>query len=152
MDAIRLVKLLFTFVFVCAGTFFVFMSVREGLKPYRLLKYGLETEGVVIDMYKRPMKVLEKSSGSFAPVVKFMTAKGDVITYYSTTFTGFGDFIIGQKIKVWYDNNNPKTATLEGKDNWILAVAFGVFGFVICSVFYTLFIRQLTGLFRKRAE
>ncbi|HKR04745.1 MAG TPA: DUF3592 domain-containing protein [Bacteroidia bacterium] len=151
MDAIRLIKLLFTFVFVCAGTFFVFMSVREGLKPYRLLKYGLETEGVVTDMYKRPMKGLEKSSGSFAPVVKFMTAKGDVITYYSTTFTNFDDFIVGQKVKVWYDSNNPQTATLEGKDNWILAVAFGVFGFFICIIFYTLFIRQLIGLLRKSA-
>jgi hypothetical protein len=150
MDAVRLIKLMFTFIFVCAGTFFVFISVREGLKPYRLLKYGVETEGTVVDMYKRPMKAMEKSNGSVAPIVKFMTAEGNIITYYSTTFTNFGDFIIGQKIKVWYDSNNPQTATLEGKDNWILAVAFGTFGIVMCAVFYTLFIQQLIGLLKKR--
>ena len=150
MDTIRLIKLSFTLIFVCAGTFFVFMSVREGLKPYRLLKYGLETEGVVVDMYKRPMKSMEKSNGSFAPVVKFMTDKGSMITYYSTTFTNFNDFTVGQKVKVWYDGSNPQTATLEGKDNWILAVAFGAFGFAMCIVFYPIFIKQLLGLFNRR--
>lgn len=142
-------KLLFSFVFVCAGTFFVFMSVREGLKPYRLLKYGLETEGVIVDMYKRPMKVQEKSNGSFAPVVKFMTEKGELITYYSTTFTNFGDYMVGSKVKVYYDSSNPQNATLEGKDNWILAAAFGFFGFFMCIIFYTIFIKQLIGLLKK---
>lgn len=152
MDPSRLIKLLFTSVFVCIGTFFVFMSMREGLKPYRLLKYGLETEGVVVELYKRPMKLMEKSNGSVAPVVKFMTQNGDIITYHSTTFTNFSEFTVGQKINVWYDSNHPQTATLEGKDNWILAAAFGVFGFFICIIFYTLFIKQALALFRSRAS
>jgi len=151
MDAIRYIKLLFTFVFVCAGTLFVFISVREGLTPYRLMKYGVETEGVVVEMYKRPMKAMEKTNGSVAPVVKFMTTKGDIITYYSTTFTNFGEFTVGQKVKVWYDSNNPQLATLEGKDNWILSAVFGVFGIVICAIFYTLFVQQLIALIRNRS-
>ncbi|MBK7855551.1 MAG: DUF3592 domain-containing protein [Bacteroidetes bacterium] len=150
MDIIRLIKLLFTFMFVCAGTMFIVISVREGLKPYRLLKYGLETEGTVVEMYKRPMKVNEKSSGSYAPVVKFMTEKGEIVTYYSTTFTNFNDFTVGQKVRVFYDSNNPQTATLEGKDGWILAVVFGIFGFFMCLIFYTLFIQQVIGWWRER--
>jgi len=136
--------------FVCAGTMFIVISVREGLKPYRLLKYGLETEGTVLEMYKRPMKVNEKSSGSYAPVVKFMTEKGEIVTYYSTTFTNFNDFTVGQKVRVFYDSNNPQTATLEGKDGWILAVVFGIFGFFMCLIFYTLFIQQVIGWWRER--
>jgi hypothetical protein len=149
MDIIQKVKLMFTFVFVCAGTLFVFISVREGLKPYRLLKYGVETEGVVVEMYKRPMKAMEKSNGSVAPVVKFMTGKGEIITYYSTTFTNFGEFTVGQKVRVWYDSNNPKTATLEGKDSWLFPAVFGIFGIAMCAIFYTLFIQQLIALFKR---
>lgn len=149
MDIIRLAKLLFIFVFVCAGTMFLVISVREGLTPYRLLKDGLETEGTVVEMYKRHMKVNEKSSGSYAPVVKFMTEKGDIITYYSTTFTNFNDFVVGQKVRVYYDAGNPQTATLEGKDGWILSAVFGIFGLVMCLIFYPVFIKQLIGLRKK---
>ena len=75
-----------------------------------------------------------------------MTDKATMITYYYIKFTNFNDFIIGQKVKLWYDCNNPQTAKLEGKDNWILAMAFGVFGFVICIVFYPVLIKQLIDL------
>jgi hypothetical protein len=139
-------KLVFFSIFALAGTFFLFMAIREGSKPYRLLKYGIETEGVVTGLYKRPMRSQEKSNGSLAPVVLFFTDKGVATTYYSTTFTNPPGFETGQKVKVWYDAKDPKLATLEGKDNWILVISFGIFGLALCAIFYSLF---LTELYRK---
>lgn len=40
------------------------------------MKYGIETQGIVIDICKRPVRGNEKTVGSVAPVVQFWTEKG----------------------------------------------------------------------------
>ncbi len=144
--------MVFSLVFAIAGSMFLFIACKEGLKPYKLLKYGVETQGIVIEMYKRPMRGNEKSMGSVAPVVQFWTEKGEAVKYYSTTFTNFNEYIIGQPITLWYSAEDPQLATLEGKDNLILPVVFGAFGIAICLVFYPMLIRSLFSAFKEYAQ
>jgi hypothetical protein len=137
------ITLLFSLVFVLVGTFFLFIGIREGLKPYRLLRYGVETKGMITSVYKRPMRMNEKSNGSYAPIVQFVAKDAQVVTYYSTTFTNFSDYEVGNQVTVYYDAENPEIATLKGKDNWILAIAFTIFGFAICLIFYPMLLKQI---------
>ncbi|MBL0096931.1 MAG: hypothetical protein IPP46_10885 [Bacteroidetes bacterium] len=45
--------MVFSLVFAIAGSMFLFIACKEGLKPYKLPKYGVETQGIVIEMYKK---------------------------------------------------------------------------------------------------
>lgn len=152
MSILSIIKIVFSFVFALAGSLFLFIGCKEGLKPYRLLRYGVETQGIVIDMYKRPMRGNEKTMGSVAPVVQFWTDKREAVKYYSTTFTNFNEYKVGQPITLWYSAEDPQLATLEGKDNLILPVVFGAFGIAICLIFYPMLIRSVFSAFKEYAQ
>lgn len=144
----ELFKILFTSVFVFAGTLLLFIGYREGYSSYQLLRHGKEATGIVVESYRRPLRANERTTGSVAPVVQFMTDKGVLTKYYSTTFTNFSEYQIGQTVKIWYSFENPQVATMEGKDAWILSLSFTVFGLAICLVFYPMFIGQCYNLMR----
>jgi len=129
------IKLIFFSVFSIAGLLFLFIGIKEGLKTYKIILYGIETKGIVIDIYKRPMKLHEKTSGSFAPVVQFQTKNAENITYYSTTFTNFNLYQIGQEVNIWYLPDNPQEVSMEGKENWILPISFLIFGLAMTLIF-----------------
>jgi len=152
MNIINTIKIVFSFVFALAGSMFLFIGCKEGLKPYRLLKDGVETQGVVIELYKRPVRGNEKSMGSVAPVVQFWTENGEAVKYYSTTFTNFNEYKIGEPVKLWYSAEEPQLATLEGMDNLILPVVFGAFGITMCLIFYPMLIRSLYSAFKANSQ
>ncbi len=121
------------------GTLFSVIAYKSWRSTAEIVKNGIQTEGMVIDYRNRPRKVGERSrSTAKAPVVQFFTANNKMLTYYSQLYTTPKRYKIGEKVSIWYLPNQPNRATLEGADGWILPVAFGVFGFIMCVIGYRL--------------
>jgi Protein of unknown function (DUF3592) len=133
--------------FVIAGTLFAVIAYREWRNVGRIIKMGEETQGVVIEMYRRPRKVGETGTpNSFAPVVLFTTNKGEQRKYYSTMYSTNNTYQVGQKVDIWYLPDEPEKASLKGADAWILPVVFGIFGGVMCLIGYP----WLFGILRQK--
>ncbi len=134
-----------------AGTLFLTIAYREGKSKYKIVQEGIETDGFIVEIYQKPRKTGETASTAQAPVVQFVTQENKVIKYYSTTFLTPCPYQIGQQIKIKYLPQNPQEAILDWKDGWILSLAFGIFGGVICMITYpfllTRLFRFLLGLF-----
>lgn len=143
-------KVLFSLIFACAGTLFLFIAYREGKSKYKIVQEGIETDGIVVEIYRKPRKVGETSSTAQAPVVQFFTQNNEVVRYYSTTFLTPCPYQMGSQVKIKYLPENPQEAILDWKDGWILSIAFGIFGLVICLITYSILIPQLFRfLFKK---
>ena len=136
-------KLTFSLVFAIAGTLFLSIAYREWRSNYSIITQGVETEGVVIETYRKTRRTGEMPSTAEAPVVEFSTETGERRKYYSTLFTTPCNYEQGVKVPIWYLPNDPNRATLNGKDAWILPVMFGIFGCALCLITYPILLQML---------
>ncbi|MCB0621743.1 MAG: DUF3592 domain-containing protein [Saprospiraceae bacterium] len=129
--------LLICLLFTLGGTLFVLISWRGWSSTGRIIKTGVQTQGVVVELARRPRKPGETlTPNSVAPVVLFVTEKGEQRRYYSSLYTAIPSFAVGQAVDLWYLPDEPEKATLQGGDAWILPVAFGIFGAAMCLIGY----------------
>lgn len=135
--------------FALAGTMFLIIAFREGSKKYNLFKNGIATDGVVIDTYRKPGRTGEPRSLATAPVVQFLTGNNKLQLYYSTVFSSQDVYQRGQHVRIWYLPEAPSTATMDGKDAWILSLAFGIFGGVISLIAYGILLSRLFRYLRQ---
>jgi Protein of unknown function (DUF3592) len=146
----NILKTMFFLIFALAGTLFLSIAYLEGESKYKIVQEGIETDGMVVEIYQKPRKTGEKPSTAQAPVVQFVTQDNRVVKYYSTTFLTPCPYQIGYQVKIKYLPENPQQAILDWKDGWILSIAFGIFGVVICLITYphllTRLIKFLLGL------
>lgn len=150
MDFVK-IKLFFAIPFAFGGSMLLLIAYREWRSNYRIIREGIKTEGMVVETYRRPKRTGEpRLSTAEAPVVRFVTAQGRTVTYYSTTYTTPCGYTPGQQVDIWYLPDQPEQATLNGKDAWILPVVFGIFGVAMCLIFYPMLFRALLEILRKR--
>ena len=142
-------KIIFPFIFALAGTLFLFIAYREGKDKYKIMQEGIETDGVVVEIYQKPRRSNEPSSTAQAPVVQFVTQQSKVVRYYSTTFLTPCPYQIGYQVKIRYLPNNPQEAILDWKDAWIISITFGIFGSVISLISYFYLLKALFELIVK---
>lgn len=110
------------------ATIFLVIAYRSWNGSVKIIKNGVHTEGVVIGMERRKTK--GGKSNTQAPVVQFKTQNGEVISYYSTTYTSPSSYYEGQVVPIWYMPDNPQEATLKGADMYLLPLVFMGFGIV----------------------
>ncbi|MBI1226527.1 MAG: DUF3592 domain-containing protein [Bacteroidetes bacterium] len=131
------ISLVVSLMIALGGTLFATIAIREHNKTGHILQAGVQTQGMVVEMGRRPRKVGERvTPNSFAPVVQFTTDKGEQRKYYSTLYSGLDMYKIGQMVDIWYLPNEPEKATMAGGDAWILSLAFSIFGLVMCLIGY----------------
>ncbi len=136
-------ELIITIILTFGGTLFSTIAYREWKSTAQIIKQGKQTKGVVTDLVRRPRRTGEQfQTTSLAPVVLFYSEKGQHM-YYSQTYTTPAEFSKGDAVDIWYLPDDPKRATLKGADSWILPVAFGVFGSVMCLIGYSLLFNML---------
>lgn len=135
--------------FALAGTLFLIIAFREGSKKYNLFKNGIETDAVVIDTYRKPLRTGETRSLATAPVLQFLTGNNKLQLYYSTVFSSQDIYQRGQHVRIWYLPEDPSIATMDGKDAWILSLSFGIFGGVISLIAYGILFSRLFGYLRQ---
>lgn len=132
----HLFKIIFPLIFVIAGTLFLAIAYKEGSVKYKINTEGIETDGLVVEIHRKPRKGNESWSTAQAPVIQFVTDKNRLVKYYSTTYLTPCPYQIGNLVKIKYLPENPQEAMLDWKDAWILTIAFGAFGGVICMITY----------------
>jgi hypothetical protein len=137
-------KVIFVLIFALAGTLFLLIAYREGKSKYKIVQEGIETDGIVVKIYQKPRKTGEKYSTAQAPVVQFFTQENKLVRYYSTTFLTPCPYQVGYQVKIKYLPENPQEAILDWKDGWILSIAFGIFGGVICLITYPFLFTRLS--------
>lgn len=151
MEIKEKISLIFCLVLALGGTLFVTIAWREWRSAGRIIKMGTQTQGVVIEMARRPRKVGETiTPNSFAPVVLFTTEKGEQRNYYSTLYSALDTYQVGQTVDIWYLPDDPLKATLKGGDAWILPIAFGIFGVAMCLIAYPWLVRILFAFFKNK--
>ena len=136
-------KIIFLLIFALAGTLFLSIAYREGKSKYKIVQEGIETDGIIVEIYQKPRKVGETISTAQAPFVQFFTQENKLVRYYSSTFLTPCPYQIGSQVKIKYLPENPQEAILDWKDGWILSIAFGIFGGVISLITYTYLLKHL---------
>lgn len=136
-------KIIIPLIFASAGTLFLCIAYREGKSKYQIIQKGIETDGLVVEIYQKPHRVNEARSTALAPVVQFVTQDNKLIKYYSTTFLTPCPYQAGSTVKIKYLPENPQEAMLNWKDAWILSLAFGFFGGAICLVSYSFLLKHV---------
>ena len=109
------------------GLIFITIAYRSWNSTNKIIKNGLKTEGVVINILERRDR-RRGATGTKAPAVQYKTQKGDVITYYSDVYTSPSPYYAGQIVPIWYMPDNPQEATLKGADAYLLPSVFAGFG------------------------
>lgn len=131
-------------VMALAGILFIFIASREWRSNWHIMSHGTHTQGEVVDLIRRPRKIGELSSSyAMAPVVRFMDQDGKSQLYYSTSYRTPAGYSIGETVELWYIPGIPYEAILKNKDEWILSIAFSVFGFLLCIISIPAIIRRL---------
>lgn len=139
MDLVTVIKIGFAGIFGLAGTLFLTIGIKEGKQSYHLMKNGQVALGTVVEYYRNP----KRGSLATAPVILFKTESGEVIRHYSTLFTTTPAYWVGQQVNIYYASTDPRIATLDGKDSWLLPVIFGIFGLGLTAITYPILIGAL---------
>ena len=133
----------FCLMFCLVGTLFLVIAWNSWRASYRIIRSGIHAQGIVVDLYSKPVRGLERRTGSLAPVVQFYTASGEPVQYYSQMYTSPAMYQPGQTVDIWYLPENPQQATLDGPDAWILPVVFGIFGLAASLIGFPGLIRAI---------
>ncbi|MCB0631019.1 MAG: DUF3592 domain-containing protein [Saprospiraceae bacterium] len=137
MDLKEKISLIVCMILCICGTIFAIIAIREYRSSGVIVRTGIQTKGVVVEMERRPRKVGENTTpNSFAPVVLFLNETGTQHKYYSQLYTAIPTYEIGQKVDIWYLPDEPQKATLNGGDAWVLPLVFGLFGGIMCLIGY----------------
>ncbi len=131
------------------GTLFAIIAWNSWRSTYRIIRNGIQTEGMVLENRRRPARGLEARPTSVAPVVQFVTPDGLTVQYYSQTYTTPATFQVGERVAIWYLADDPKQATLDGVDAWIFPVVFGIFGTAMCLIGYPTLISALIAFLKR---
>jgi uncharacterized membrane-anchored protein YitT (DUF2179 family) len=111
---------------VCLCFAYFFWNKNRTLKAT-----GVETTATVIAHHKK--RQIPTTTAS-AVVVQYMDENNQPKVYYSTTYTTPVLFQIGETIKIWYRKDNPNELLMEGKDEWLLPMIMGGFGFIFSLI------------------
>jgi hypothetical protein len=148
MDPKNLISLIVWSFLTFGGSLFLFISAKEYIKNWNIMTKGIRTKGVVVELVHRPKKVGElTSSGALAPVVRFFNKDGKERLYYATTYTTPPLYQIGQQVELWYLEHDYNAALLKGKDEWILSIAFAIFGAVMFLIGFPFLLKTLWRMF-----
>lgn len=128
-------KGLFIFFFVIGLAFLVgsFVSMQNS-KAF--MKTALSAEGEVLELITRRSSngTGAGTSISYTPEVKFQTADGQDITFESSVGSNPPSYSQGEKVKVWYDPQDPYRARLDGfAGNYLVSVITGFMGLVFTA-------------------
>ena len=133
----------FSGMFAFAGTLFLIIAWNHWQSTYRIVRTGVQTQGVVVENVHKPRRGLEPQTTSLAPVVQFFTATGEQKLYYSQTYTTPVSHQVGEVVTLWYLPDDPNQATLNGVDAWIFPVVFGIFGVAAALIGYPTLLKFL---------
>lgn len=120
------------YIFSSIAIIFFIISVIISINTYKFLKSSIIIDGEIIDIYTSESRDSDGSTSvSIYPIIKFYDKNKNEIIWKANT-TSDDAIIIGEKIKIRHNPENPKNARI---DTWS-----GIwFGTLITSVFFVFF-------------
>jgi hypothetical protein len=109
MKTIAIIKYVFSLIGIAmlAGALYWVQNTRT------FLAQASSAQGTVIDLV-RSSSSSSNSSGTWAPVVRFVTAKGEKIEFTSGTSSNPPSYSKGENVEVLYDAGKPQDARIKG--------------------------------------
>ncbi|MCM2324993.1 MAG: DUF3592 domain-containing protein [Candidatus Woesearchaeota archaeon] len=103
------VKWIIAIMFIGVGLIFSSVGGLFLYSDMMLKKSGVHAEGIVVELL---------FDGSvYKPLVRFIDQEGEEIEFFDRTGTNPSMFMIGDKVEVYYESDNPYTARLAGSWN-----------------------------------
>jgi hypothetical protein len=110
------------------GMLWVLIASVLLLNPLLLKSKGEVAEGKVVDY-------VQKGKGQLARVVKFTTARGQVVTFTSKTSSNFSSDQIGDPVRILYLPATPREAEIDDFQSlWLPGGIFGGLGLLAAYV------------------
>lgn len=115
-------------VFSALALLFLVIGIIVAVHTNTFIKSSTVTEGEIIDTYKSETRDSDGStSTSIYAIVKFYDAAGREIIWKANT-TSNDAVIIGEKVKMRYEVDNPKNASYDNcVDIWFAVILMGIF-------------------------
>ena len=106
MKTIAIIKYVFAAIGIAmlAGALYWVQNIRT------FLAQAGSAQGTVIDLVRSS----SSSSGTWAPVVRFVTAKGEKIEFTSSTGSNPPSYSQGESVEILYDPGKPRDARING--------------------------------------
>lgn len=126
--------------FGSVGAVLFLIGAGWGLKRIALVRRGVEALGVIVESQATTtsstelgrMTSVTSASTAYRPVVRYVTRDGRAFSVTgSTGDIGRAGFAVGDKVKVYYDSENPESAVLaEFSQLWLGPVIVTLMGFL----------------------
>jgi hypothetical protein len=131
MKTIAIIKYVFSAIGIAmlAGALFWVQNIRS------FLAQASTAQGTVIELVhsRSSSSSSSNSSGTWAPVVRFVTANGEKIEFTSGTSSNPPGYSQGESVEVLYDAGKPRDARINGFGSlWLGPMIFGGLG----SIFF----------------
>jgi hypothetical protein len=124
---LRLTSLLFLF-FPLLGALLLGLGVRSFVTTERFLAKASTADGVVV-------RVVAAGGDTYSPVVRFVTASGQVVEYKDHVGSDPPAYRVGDSVRVFYDPANPQKARLDSwLSRWFGATILTILGVVFLFV------------------
>jgi hypothetical protein len=118
-------------VLILAAAVLMGLGVREFATTQRFLAKASTADGVVV----RVDKVRDEKGTVYYPVVRFVTASGQVVEYTDNVGQKPPAYRVGDAVRVLYDPANPQKARLDTwSSRWFLATILTILGMFILLV------------------
>jgi hypothetical protein len=137
-----LLSILFAFI----STLFGYYGIKHALDCRRMFQTGIFTEGTVTDIRAEQRRRKGRIHAVLTPVITFETVWREKREITCADPLGANIFKVGDKVKIWYDENDPAIFTLGGwylvKDLisfLIFALCFGLPGWTLLIHYIYLF-------------
>lgn len=146
---IKLIK----YSFGLAGLGMILGAVYFFSSTQSFVSQAATARGTVIDLeYYRSSS---DSSGSYRPVVRFITAAGEEIVYHSTSGSNPPSYSAGEEVRIYYDPALPNEAKIDSfLDLWfaptLLAGMGSIFGGISGGIFLVGYLKARKKAFLKR--
>ncbi|MFN0016378.1 MAG: DUF3592 domain-containing protein [Saprospiraceae bacterium] len=134
----NIIALLLAAVFALLGTYFAFFGIKHCFQYARMLRAGWHAEGRVTGIKTAQRWRKGRSWLEYSAIIAFETAWNEQREVEYANPTGSDAFKAGDKLTVWYDQNDPEVFSLGGwhfvqdtATHFIFAVFLGVPGWGI---------------------
>lgn len=133
IDPVVFLSRLGKFVFIPIGLLLLLGATWAVSSTKTWLAHAVEAEGKVIELVRR--RDSENTGYLFAPVVRFQTMEGRTVEFESSLRSNPPAYRTGQTVSVFYDPDEPRSATIKGFFSlWLMPVILGFIATVFLIV------------------
>lgn len=136
-------RVLLILILLAAGIGFLLFGFHELSNGLELTRYGLRTEGTVIDLEKSG----SGKKSTYMPEIEFTTDTGQKVTYVYRSGSNPPAYSIGQRVNIIYSKDNPENFIIGTNSSFVFPIVLILAGAVLVLCVIAVFAKRLIALF-----